>query len=205
MQQTKRYEILESLPSYGPMYIPISENNEAFYSEGYVVRFYTSEDTTWVGNFEPGLTRLNAVYEFEHDPYILVIAGGTCYLMNPDLEKPISIFGTQYETVIKSLNGRLILQDSTDLTVFEADGEYWHTERISWDGIVDLKLEGHLVSGLSFDPMNEYEEWVEFVVDLEKRNVKGGSWRQYEFKPIAEKAHLMHKNQLAKKSWWKIW
>jgi len=205
MQQTKRYEILESLPSYGPMYILVSENSEAFYSEGYVVRFYTSEDKTWVGNFEPGLTGLNAVYEFEHDPYILVIAGGTCYLMNPDLEKPISIFGTHYETVIKTLDGRLILQDSTDLTVFEADGEYWHTDRISWDGIVDLKLDGHLVSGLSFDPMNEYEEWVEFVVDLEKRNVKGGSWRQYEFKPTAKKADLTHKNQTATRRWWKIW
>lgn len=205
MQKTKRHEILESLPSYGPMYIPVSENNEAYYSQGYVVRFYTSKDTTWVGNFEPGWTHLNAVYEFDDDSYILVIAGGTCYLMNPDLQKPISIFEAGCETVIKTLDGGLILQESTHLTVFEINGEHWRTERISWDGIADLKLEGNLVSGLSFDPTNEYEKWVEFVVDLEKRNVKGGSWRQYEFKPITEKAHLIHKNQIIKRRWWKIW
>ncbi|WP_285059806.1 hypothetical protein [Pedobacter ginsengisoli] len=201
MSHTLRYEILESLPAYGPMYIPVSENNEAYYSEGFVVRFYTSENTNWVGNFEPGWIGFNAVYEFEHDPSILVIAGGTCYLMNPDLEKPISIFGTQYETVTKTLNRRLILQDSTCLTVFEADGEYWHSERISWDGIKDLTVEGNLVSGVAYEPTVDSDEWVEFVVDLEKRNVKGGSWCN----PTAKKVQLMHKNQQAKRRWWKIW
>ncbi|HMI02490.1 MAG TPA: hypothetical protein VK541_08420 [Pedobacter sp.] len=205
MQQTKRYEILESLPSYGPMYIPVSENNEAYYSEGYVARFYTSEDTTWVGNFEPGLTGLDAVYEFEDDPYILVIAGGTCYLMNPDFHKPISIFGALYETAIKTLDGRLILQDSTHLTVFEISGEHWSTERISWDGIKELIIEGNLVRGVAYRPTAESDEWVEFVVDLEKRNVRGGSWCHHEFKPTVEKANLMHKHQPAKRRWWKIW
>jgi len=176
MPDIVRYEILDSLPTYGPMYIPVSEYNDAYYSEGFVVRFYTSENTNWVGNFQPGSTGLNAVYEFEHNIYVLVIAGGTCYLMNPDLQKPISTFGVGYETVIKALGGRLILQDSTDLTVFEVNGEYWHTERISWDGIAELKLEGNLLSGLSYHPVGEDGEWVEFVVDLEKRSVKGGSY-----------------------------
>ena len=205
MSHISRYQILESLPAYGSMYIPVGENNEAYYSEGYVVRFYTSEDTTWVGNFKPGLTELNGVYEFEHDLYILVIAGGTCYLMNPDFKQPVSIFGARYETVVKTLDGRLILHDSTDLTVFEADGEHWHTERISWDGIKDLTVEGNLVSGVAYEPTVDSDEWVEFVVDLEKRNVKGGSWRQYESKSPVEKAHLMYKNQPAKRRWWKIW
>jgi hypothetical protein len=205
MSHTTRYEILESLPAYGPMYIPVSENNKAYYSEGFVVRFYTSENTNWVGNFEPGWTGLNAVYEFEHDLYVLIIAGGTCYLMNPDHHKPVLIFGAGYETVIKSLDGRLILQESTHLTIFEVNGEHWHTERISWDGIADMKLEGNLVSGLSFDPMNEFEEWVEFVVDLEKRNVKDGSYRQYEFKSVTSTVQSFHEKHNIKRPWWKIW
>ena len=192
MSHTTRYEILESLPTYGPMYIPVSENNEAYYSEGFVVRFYTSENTNWVGNFEPGFTGLNAVYEFEHDLFVLVIAGGTCYLMNPDLQKPVSIFGADYETVIKTLDGRLILQESTDLTVFEANGEYWHTERISWDGIKELTIEGDLVRGIAYQPTAESEEWVEFALDLEQRIVTGGCNFQYEIEEV-------------KKPWWKIW
>nr|WP_315142720.1 hypothetical protein [uncultured Flavobacterium sp.] len=201
MKENKRYEILQSLPAYGPMYISISENDETFYSEGLAVRFFKSDGTDWVANFKLGWTGLNAVYEFTNQPNILVIAGGTCYLMNPEDEKPKSTFGVGYETVIKTLDGKLILQDLTDLTIIEPNGERWSTERISWDGIKNLKLEGNLVSGLSFDPLNNKKEWVEFVVDLEKRNVKGGSYRQYEFKPIGQNIE----NVSEKKPWWKIW
>jgi hypothetical protein len=187
------------------MYMPVSESDEPYYSEGFPVRFYKSDGIDWVANFKPGWTGLNAVYEFSGQQYILVIAGGTCYLMNPDEEKPKSTFGVGYETVIKTLDGRLILQDLTDLTIIEPNGEYWNTERISWDGIKDLKLEGNLISGLSFDPMNDKEEWVEFVVDLEKRNVKGGSYRQYEFEPVQQNAESVQRMNDKKSPWWKIW
>lgn len=201
----KHHEILESLPTYGPMYIPIAENNELYYSEGFVVRFFKSDGTNWVANFKPGWTGFNAVYEFDMEDWVLVIAGGTCYLMDPEEQEPKSIFGVGYESAIKAQDDRLILQDLTDLTIVEINGEHWQTERISWDGIKDLKLEGTLVSGLSFDPMNEKDKWIEFIVDLEKRNVKGGSYRKYEFKPIAPTGEGIHKKVRAKQPWWRIW
>src|SRR5690606_39492556 len=43
MQVQRRYEILDGLPTYGPMYVPVSEDGEPFYSEGFVVRFYKSD------------------------------------------------------------------------------------------------------------------------------------------------------------------
>lgn len=39
MSDTSRYEILDSLPSYGPMYIPVSEYNKNYYSEGLLFAF----------------------------------------------------------------------------------------------------------------------------------------------------------------------
>jgi hypothetical protein len=162
------------------MYISVTGDDESFYSEGFVVRFYKTDETNWVANFKPGWTSLNAIYEFQEQPNILVIAGGKCYLMNPNEEKPGSTFGVGYESVIETVDGKFILQAQTNLTIIERNCEHWDTERISWDGIKDLKLEGNLVTGLSFDPLNHKDEWVKFVVDLEKRNVKGGSYSQYE-------------------------
>ena len=43
----KRYEQLKSLPTYGPMYIPVSGNDEPFYSEGLVIRFFRTDGTDW--------------------------------------------------------------------------------------------------------------------------------------------------------------
>ena len=203
MEEIKRYEILESLPVYGPMYVSVTDNDEPYYSEGFVVRFYKNNQSDWVANFKPGWTGFNAIYDFENESDILVIAGGTCYLMNPEAEKPLESFGVGYVSAIKTLDSRIILQDLTDLTIIEPDRKHWHTERISWDGIKDLKLDGTLVTGLSFDPMNDKNQWVEFIVDLEKRNVKGGSYRQYEFKHIDPNVENI--NEKPKHPWWKIW
>lgn len=190
----KRCEILKSLPVYGELYIPISEDNEPFYSEGFVVRFFKKDGKNWDANFKLGWTGFNAVYEFNNEDFILVIAGGTGYLINPESTKPINVFGVGFLSAIKSENNKIILQDITDLTIVEPNGEKWHTERIYWDGIKDLKLEGNIVSGLSFDPINDRDEWVEFIVNLENRNVQGGSYRQYEIKSIERK-----------NKWWKFW
>ena len=111
----------------------------------------------------------------------------------------------RYETVIKTDDGRLILQDVTDITIIESNGEHWDTERISWDGLKDLKFEDNLVIGLSFDPMYDKEEWIKFVVDLETRKVTGGSYRQYEFKTVGQNIESAHRKQELKKTWWKIW
>ena len=144
LTDTKKYEILEALPTYGPMYIPVTENDETFYSEGFPVRFYKSDGTDWVANFKPGWTDLKEIIEFENSEKLLVIACGTCYLMNPDDTKPIEVFGVGYSEVFKASNDRFVLQDQTDLTIIEPDGNHWDTERISWDGLSEIKVENNL-------------------------------------------------------------
>lgn len=190
MTTEKRYEILNSLPTYGPMYVPVKDNGEAFYSEGFPVRFYKTDGTEWVANFKPGWTDLKVIYELKNTSKLLVIACGTCYLMNPEETKPISVFGVGYSTVLKCQNGRLILQDQTDLTIIETDGNHWDTERISWDGLKDLKIENNIITGLSFDPVNDADEWVGFSYDIDTKILTGGSYNRYE---------------IIKKPWWKIW
>ncbi len=75
MARIKRYEILNSLPPYGPMYIPITEDGDPYYSEGYVIRFYKSDGTDWVANFQPGWTVFDGVFDFPQLDLIVVIAG----------------------------------------------------------------------------------------------------------------------------------
>jgi len=143
MTVNTRYEILESLPTYGPMYISVTDDDEPYYSQGFAVRFFRDDKSDWVANFKPGWTGLNAIYELDNPPRLLVIAGGTCYIMNPNDIKPISVFGVGYENILKTNDGRLILHDLTDITVVESDGDHWTSDRISWDGLKDLKLEGN--------------------------------------------------------------
>ena len=189
MTTEKRYEILNSLPTYGPMYVPVTDNGEVFYSEGFPVRFYKTDGTEWVANFQPGWTGLKQIIEFENTPNLLVVACGTCYLMHPNDTKPIEVFGVGYSDIFKASKGRLVLQDQIDLTIIEPDGTHWDTERISWDGLAEIKVENNLVFGLAFNPMHDADEWVEFKYDLDTKTLTGGSYYEFE----------------NKKPWWKVW
>ena len=172
----RRYEILKSLPAYGPMYIPVSESGELNYSEGFPVRFYKSDGTNWVANFKTGWTELAEVFELKDTFNLLVIAYGQCYIMNPEESKPVSAFGGAYATAFKIHDRQIVLQDDTGLTVIESDGKYWHSDRISWDGLKISGVQGNLVTGVAFDPMHDSDEWVDFTYDLDSKVLTGGSY-----------------------------
>lgn len=187
MSANKRYEILDGLPTYGPMYIPISESGEAFYSEGFPVRFYKDDGTDWVANFKPGWTRLKQVIEFENSPNLLIIALGECYIMNPNDVKPISVFGVDYSNIFIS-NDNIVLQATTSFTVIEQDGTYWDTERISWDEFKDVIVENNIISGLAYSALPP-DEWTEFSYNIKTKILTGGSWHW----------------ENVKRPWWKFW
>ena len=95
--------------------------------------------------------------------------------MNPDQTKPISVFGGGYLAAFRNPDGRLILHDDTGLTIIELSGKHWHSERISLDGLRDLKLHNNIITGLAFDPMQE--KWVKFSFNIDDRKLTGGSYK----------------------------
>jgi hypothetical protein len=201
----KRFEILESLPTYGPMYIPVTENGEPYYSQGFPVRFYKSDGTNWVANFRPGWTGLNMVYDFPEHNKIIVIAGGLGYLMTPDNEKPLATFGITIDEVFQAKNGSLVCADGISVLVFDnLSCELWRSERISWDGFQNLKFNDTIISGQAFDPTNSNQEWNDFSLNIETKELVGGSYHQIsKLDPKASMNNLFNEDKI--KPWWKIW
>jgi hypothetical protein len=58
-------------------------------------------------------------------------------------------------------------------------GEIWKSDRISWDGIKDLKLVDNKIIGQTYDPTNDKRPWSEFELDLETKDIKGGSFQEF--------------------------
>ncbi len=179
MQQQKRFEILDGLPTYGPMYIPVSEDGERFYSEGFVVRFYKSDDSEWVANFKPGRTDCSLVVNCADNNRIVVIAKGQGYIMTPNQQTPIHTFGGNIKDAIETEENQIAVVDDICVTVINDKGNVWQSERISWDGIKDLILQDNLLTGLSYDPMDSINEWIPFSIDLDTKQITGGSYRRY--------------------------
>lgn len=175
MSKIKRHELLKGLPTYGPMYVSISDNEEPFYSEGIIIRFYKADGTNWVANFAPGWTELTEIIELNNTPNYLVIAKGTCYIMNPGKTRPVATFGADYAALYATSKERCVLVGGTHLTIVEPDGSYWHTERISWDGLKVFTVESNIVTGEAFNPTHENDNWIPFSYNIDTKTLKGGS------------------------------
>ena len=187
--QLKRYEILEGLPSYGPMYIPISEDGIPFYYEGYVIRFYKSDETNWIANFKCGNTNFQDVLDYPKQNRIVVFAKGTCYIMTADTEVPIKAFGVGILNAFQTEDGFIILPDQTDVSVININNdEVWHSERISWDGLAELKFENDILTGLAYEPTSDDGEWKPFSFNFRTKELIGETYF-YDYK----------------KPWWKFW
>jgi len=97
IHKSSQCEVLKGLPAYGPMYIPINTDGEGFFSEGFVVKFYTKDGTNWIANFKPGWTNYYDVFDYSKFNTVIIIAGGYVYVMSPEKIKPI----TSYELAVE--------------------------------------------------------------------------------------------------------
>jgi hypothetical protein len=204
----QRFEILPGLPAYGPMYISITESSEPFYSEGFVVKFYKADGGYWVGNFKPGWTSFNKAFELYGSPNVLVIAGGICYLIDPENATKIDTFGDGCASAITTPLNQVVFANTRHIIVAEPTGEIWQSERVSWDGITDLHVTNNVVTGTAFDPLDfdpdkGEEPWIEFSVNLSTREVIGGSYGKYSFEPVTRGEARVALGK--KKPWWKFW
>jgi hypothetical protein len=132
-----------------------------------------------VGNFKPGWTGFSLVVDYAGTNRIVVIAKGQGYIMTPDQQEPIDTFGVDIKDAIKTADNKVVLVDYIYVRLLEDKGTIWQSERISRDGIKDVKLQDNILTGLSYDSMDIINEWIPFSIDLDTKEITGGSHRRY--------------------------
>jgi len=171
------FEILSGFPQSNEEVLHFG--GQEHFSEGYLVRFWLPAGTSWVGNFKRGYTELTGVFTLSGSAELLVFAAGSGYLVNLENKSVTREFGSGYcQNLFQANIDQIVLSNLTSIIVIERDGQLWESERISWDGIKDLKISGDVVSGLSFDPMST-EKWIRFTVNLKTHAVTGGGYGEY--------------------------
>ena len=65
---------------------------------------------------------------------------------------------------------------SNGLWLEATDGErlLWRTRRLSWDGMMEVRVDGERIVGHAYDPMND--EWTPFAVEIATGEAFGGSY-----------------------------
>jgi hypothetical protein len=171
---SERFRILPGLAATGPMPEQFSATGQGKHSEGWVVEFTPTSGETWVGNFQPGFTSCCGAYGHPDGSSMVVVAGGTGYIVNIETRQLLHTFGGGIETVIPDLERRqLVFGDGLFFEALSAAGIRWRTRRISWDGMRRISSAGSMIAGEAEDLDGT---WRAFRVDLETGTASGGSY-----------------------------
>jgi hypothetical protein len=145
--------------------------------EGLVVEFVGDRGDSWVGNFKPGMGGIDGVWDYPDGRHALVIASGDPWLVDPSTRAVVpaelvpAIFGMWPLT---EPDGYLIDRQGLAMCRLGESGLLWHTRRISWDGIRDIRIEGQIAIGQAYSPVDD--AWYAFEVDLRTGRADGGSY-----------------------------
>lgn len=60
------------------------------------------------------------------------------------------------------------------LEATEGERLLWRTRRLSWDGMMEVRVDGERIVGNAYDPMND--EWTPFAVEIATGEAVGGSY-----------------------------
>ena len=94
------FRTLVGLPATGPWPEQFSATGRGTHREGFVVEFNPGTSSSWVGNFQRGLTNCDAVLLHPNAHSAIVIARGQCYLIDP---KDRRLVGPYWRSIAKTL------------------------------------------------------------------------------------------------------
>jgi len=89
------FEILPGLPGVGPSPKHFHQGRPTPWSEGFVVRFWNSDGSHWVGNFQQGNYGYHDVVLWPEANAIVVVAGDFFYLISEANPEEYSTPGPQ--------------------------------------------------------------------------------------------------------------
>jgi hypothetical protein len=157
------FDILPGLPATGPYPEQFSVHGGT-HREGFVVRFVPDTGEGWVGNFQRGfgVTYLSGVFELPGTAAFVVVSGGQAYVVQPESRKAVETFGSSIRAAAHD-ERRLVFATDTEAIVLEGTGR-WVSERLAWDGIADLKIDGDRLTGQGRDAL--IDDWRTVELDL---------------------------------------
>jgi hypothetical protein len=178
MTISTHWEVLDGLPAYGPMAEPFSATGQGTHREGLVVRFVLPTGS-WVGNFQRGFSSLDEVFAHPDGRHVVVVAGGTAYVLDAEGHNLVAHFEAGIEQILLvPESGFVLLGNGLWFEALGPTGTVWRSQRISWDGMRNVSLAGTVVRGEAYAPEGRDGTWYPFEVHVMTGFVSGGSYNE---------------------------
>jgi hypothetical protein len=132
---------------------------------GVLLRVVPEKGSLWMGCFSP-FTRTPALIAAPQTDWLFVITVGSGYAVNTLRPSEWSWIGSQPVTGVHIVrNHALILfADFANIVAYGGNGVVWRSERLCWDDLKIIGVDGDQIIGCGYDPVNPSEG--RFVLDL---------------------------------------
>jgi hypothetical protein len=120
-----RWEILKGLPGEGPVPTYFHLGHPTPWSEGLAVRFWNSDGTEWVGNFQTGPSRRTEIIDWPEATSVAVNAAGCFYLVNAGDPNDYCVLGPKSlvgDTTFNEDRTKLFVSDDYGIYAYGRDG-----------------------------------------------------------------------------------
>jgi len=170
------FRTLPGLSGTGARPVQFSVMGTGGHSEGFVVEFTCANGQSWVGNFQGVRYGMSAVFTVPgRTDQAMVIAEGQAYAVEPETRTLVRTFGGQLaEVFYLPRREAMIFGNGQWFECVGPEGVLWSTRRTSWDGMLEVSMDGDRLHGRAFDVINDC--WCPFEVDIETGEVTGGSY-----------------------------
>lgn len=145
-------------------YFPAARHHDC---DGILLRVTPNGAAPWNGLFagQPSGRYKSGVYSCPNANALCVVSNGAGYVLDvrdPDGYQEIPI--SPVLDVVPGIGvGILVLANYTDVLAWGHSGRCWLAERVSFDGIRNLRVEGGTLRGLSWSPVDDEQP---FALDL---------------------------------------
>jgi hypothetical protein len=134
-------------------------------SEGVLLRIVLENADVWMGCFSP-FTRTPTLLAAPQADWLFVIPDNTGYAVNTSQPSEWSCVRSWPVTGVQTVkdHGMILFADDTTITAYGRKGVIWSSERLCWDDLKIIGVDGDQIIGCGFDPTNSSEG--RFILDV---------------------------------------
>lgn len=164
--------------------------------EKLILEILPDDGTNWYASFQSGCSEFSGVYQHPNRVDLIIISNGQGYIVNPENQQLLEIFGGEITEAIEFIDSYAILfQDPSGFICYDETGFLWHNQEFPSISIRQLYVKRILLMGECQRSTNT--DWEPFWL-----NVKTGEVRLEKYDPVRDFRQSMERE---KRPWWKLW
>ena len=175
---------------------PDGNSSSSYSDRGIIVEVFQESGMSWKAKYEPGISKLFGIFQHPNREELMVVSGGQGYIIDPETQRTIELFGGEITHVAEIIDAyRILFKSGHEFIVYGAKGLLWKQSMPIFYEIRKLGSIRNILTGECKQTVDS--DWQSFWMNTDTGQTY---FEDYDFVDIAVK-----ELGISQRPWWKIW